>query len=94
MPVIFQTESFPRDKLREVYDYFQSWQSVKNFPVDPNDDLYEVYGICDEDLDDAVFELAARWRKKSPADFDLEGHPPIRTVADLVRLLSRLPREE
>ena len=87
----FPAESYPRDKLRVVYEYFQNLQFVKNFPVDPNDDLYEVYALCDEDLDDAVFELAERYGKKTPTDAGLEGQPPVRTVADVVRFLSRLP---
>ena len=88
----FPAEMYPRDKLREVYKYLQSLQWVKNFPVDPNDDLCKVYGVCDEDLDDAVLELAERLRKRSPTDADIEGQPPVRTVADLVRFLSRLPQ--
>lgn|SRR5215213_59877 len=88
----FPAETYPRDNLREVYKYFQGLQFVKNFPVDPNDDLYKVYGLCDEDLDDVVFELAERCRKRAPADADLEGQSPVRTVADLVRFLSRLPQ--
>lgn len=87
----FPAERYPRDKLRVVYEYFQGLQWVKNFPVDPNDDLSDVYGLADEDLDDAVFELAERYGKKSPTDADIEGQPPVRTVADVVRLLSRLP---
>lgn len=87
----FPTENYPRDRLHEVYTYLQKLQFIKNFPVDPNDDLDKVYGLWDEDLDDAVSELAEQWRKKPPAEVDLEGYPPVRTVADLVRLLSRLP---
>lgn len=79
------------DKLRLVYNYFQSWQSVKEFPVDPNDDLCKVYGIVDDDVDDAVIELASGWRAKLPSTF--EGLQPVRTVADVVRLLHRLPEE-
>ena len=85
----FSGEDIPLYKLREVYDYFQNWQYVKNFPVLPNDDLYKVYGIVDEDVDDAVIELAERWRVKLPATFD--GLEPVRTVGDIVRLLKRLP---
>ena len=83
----FSDEDIPRAKLRLVYDYFQKWQSVKNFPVVPNDDLSKVYGIVDDDVDDAVIELADRWRAKLPATF--EGFPPVRTVADVVHLLNR-----
>jgi hypothetical protein len=88
----FSGEDIPLYKLREVYEYFQNWQSVKNFPVLPADDLIKVYGIVDEDLDDAVIELANRWRAKLPPSF--EGLQPVRTVADIVHLLQQLPPEE
>ena len=90
--VYFSGEDIPRDKLRHVYDYFQNWQSTKDFPVYPNDDLYKVYGIVDDDVDDAVIEMAGRWRAKLPATF--EGLRPIRTIADVVYLLRELPSEE
>ena len=86
----FWAEQIPQDKLRVVYDYLQDWQRpVKDFPVHATDDLYKVYGICEEDLDDAVIELAEKWRVSLPARF--EGVDPVHTVADLVRLLARLP---
>ena len=88
----FSGEKIPRDKLRHVYDFFQSWQSVKDFPVQPNDDLYKVYGIVGDDVDDAVIEIAGRWRAKLPESF--EGLPPVRTVADIAHLLHQLPWEE
>jgi hypothetical protein len=88
----FSGEDIPRDKLRLVYEYFQSWQFIKNFPVRPSDNLSKVYGIVDDDLDDALIELAARWRAKLPPTFD--GLPPVRTVADVVYLLHQLPRQE
>jgi len=87
----FSRERIPADNLRHVYDYFRNWQSAKNFPVHPNDDLYQVYGIVDDDLDDAMIEMAERWRAKLPAEFD--GLRPVRTVADVVHLLHELPRE-
>ena len=88
----FSGEDIPLYKLREVYEYFQNWQSVKNFPVLPTDDLIKVYGIVDEDLDDAVVELANRWRANLPPTF--EGLGPVRTIADIVHLLNRLPQEK
>jgi hypothetical protein len=81
----FSGENIPADKLCHVYDYFQNWQSVKTFPVLPGDDLYKVYGIVDDDVDDAVVELADRWGAKLPVTF--AGLPPVRIVADVVRLL-------
>ena len=88
----FLSEGIPLYKLREVYDYFQNWQLVKKFPVLPNDDLYKVYGICEEDLDDAVVELANRWRVRLPETF--EGLGPVRTVSDIVHLLNQLPSKD
>jgi hypothetical protein len=88
----FSGENIPADKLRHVYDFFQNWQDVKNFPVDPNDDLVKVYGIVDDDLDDAVIEIAGRWPAKLPPTF--EGLGPVRPVADVVHLLHQLPPEE
>jgi len=88
----FRGENIPVYKLYEVYNFFQQWQSVKNFPVLPDDDLYEVYGIVDEDVDDTVIELADRCRAKLPPTF--EGLRPVRTVADIVHLLNQLPPED
>jgi len=90
----FSGESIPHNKLREVYEYLQSSHSVKDFPVLPTDDLCKVYGICHhEDLDDAVIELAQRWRADLPRFFDLERPAPVRSVADLVHFLARLPSQ-
>jgi hypothetical protein len=88
----FSGEDIPLYKLREVHEYFQNWQSIKNFPVLPADDLYKVYGLYNESVDDAVIELANRWRAKLPPTF--EGLQPVRTVADIVHLLQQLPPEE
>jgi len=90
--VYFSGKDIPEDKLRLVYDYFQEWQSVKNFPVLPNDDLSKVYGIVDDDVDDAVIELADRWGATLPVTFD--GLQPVRTVADVVHLLNKLPQDK
>ena len=85
----FAGEQIPRDKLFAVYEYLQGWQSVKDFPVLATDDLCKVYGLCEEDVDDAAIDLAEKWRVVMPADF--EGVDPVHTVADLVRLLADLP---
>lgn len=85
----FAGERIPRDKLYVVYEYLQGEQSVKDFPVLATDDLCKVYGICEEDLDDAAINLATKWHVTLPAEF--EGVEPVRTVADLVRLLASLP---
>ena len=85
----FSGEQIPRDKLFAVYTHLQKWQTVENFPVLATDDLYKIYGLCEEDLDSAVMELAVKWRVFVPADFEVTE--PVYTVADLVRLLAQLP---
>ena len=85
----FSGEQIPRDKLFAVYEYLQKWQTVEDFPVAATDDLCKVYGMCEEDLDDAAIELAEKWRVNLPADY--EGVEPVHTVADLVRFLAGLP---
>ena len=85
----FSADRIPRDKLFVVYEYLQRWMSVEDFPVHATDDLCKVYGICEEDVDDAVIDLAAKWRVVLPADF--EGVGPVHTVAELVRLLAQFP---
>jgi len=87
----FYGQGIPADKLYEVFNYFQDLQTMKNFPVLPDDDLYEVYGICDEDVDDAVIELAAKWRVRLPPDAEWGSMGTVSTVADIVRLLSQRP---
>jgi hypothetical protein len=85
----FSGEGIPLYKLREVFLYFQNWQTVKNFPVNADDDICGVYGICDEDLDDAVEELAKAWGVQLLDPAESLRMPPVRTVADLVRFLAR-----
>ena len=90
----FSGEDIPLYKLREVYRYFQDEQTVKNFPVNPTDDCCDVYGICEDDLDDAVEDLAKAWRVKLPDPAEARRLPPVRTVADLVRFLACCRPEE
>jgi hypothetical protein len=85
----FSADGIPLYRLRDVYAYFQNWQSVDDFPVRPEDVISKVYGMFDEDLDDAAHELAKTWRVKFPDPDELQQMPPVRTVADLVRFLSR-----
>lgn len=90
----FEGEGIPLYRLRDVFIYFQDWQTVKDFPVSAEDDIGDVYGICDEDLDDAVEDLAKAWRVKLPDPAEARRLPPVRTVADLVRFLAGCRPEE
>ncbi len=70
----------PLDILRATYGYFSEWMagSTPEFPVRASDSIYRVYGIVDEDLDDAALEILASCHRDPPADFQA-----IRTVSDL-----------
>jgi hypothetical protein len=85
----FSADQIPRDKLFAVYEHLRGWMSVEDFPVHATDDLCKVYGICEEDIDDAVIDLARKWRVVLPVDFEVVS--PVNTVAELVRLLAQLP---
>jgi hypothetical protein len=85
----FEHEGINERLLREVYHYFQHITSGVDFPVLPTDRLYEVFGLCDEDLDDAILEIAERSGCQTPTTEEVKGLPPVRTVEDVVRLLSR-----
>ena len=76
---------------REVYTYFQKEAIVKNLRLRPEDDLYQVFGIVEEDLDDAVVELARRCGRKDPTTDSLRGLGTVRSVGDLARIISKLP---
>lgn len=83
----------PRQIALEVYQYLQEPQTRPGFPVNPRDDLYKVYGIWNEDLDDAVLELAKKCGCKTPTTGLLEGIAPIKSVEDLVKLLVHLRKQ-
>jgi hypothetical protein len=86
----FSTEAIPERILVEIYRYFQSLQKTKNFPVHPSDDLYKVYGVWNEDLDDAVVELARRCGCKTPTNETVKGMDRVQSIQDLAKLLSKL----
>lgn len=86
----FAEANIPKNILMETYQYLQDSQTTKGFPVCPTDDLYKVYGIWNEDLDDAVLELTKRCGYKQPTTEDVADLPPVHTVKDLIWLLYRI----
>jgi hypothetical protein len=82
----FAAKGFPRDIARSVYDFFERWMS--GIPVVPQDDFARVLQIGEEDLDEALEELARRCASyRIPNGARL---PPLRTMEDLVTWLSQL----
>ena len=70
----------PLDILEAVYGYFSDWMSDAgpHFPVRGSDSIYKIYGIVDEDLDDAALEILGHCHREAPSDFR-----PLLTVSDL-----------
>lgn len=62
-------------------------------PVKPNDDLYKMHGIVDEDLDDLVVEVAEANNFEIPPNTDYWQEPVI-TVENLIRFIASFPRKE
>ena len=86
----FSKQGIPDFLSLEVYKYIQDFRGAKDFAVQPADDLYKVYGIWSEDLDDAVLQLAQKIGCPKPTTEDVKDMPPVHTIEDLVWLLFRL----
>jgi hypothetical protein len=87
----FIVEGIPEPIVIEVYRYLQKQQMVKGFPVNPEDNLEEVYGLQDEDLSDAIVEIAQTCRVPVPPDnAPVWSQAHIFSVEDLVRFVEDL----
>ncbi|MCU0568950.1 MAG: hypothetical protein MUF49_20420 [Oculatellaceae cyanobacterium Prado106] len=87
----FVVDDIPETLAAEVYRYFQKLQQVRNFPVSPEDDIEKVYGLRDENLLDAIAEIAQNCRYPVPPDNDpIWGQALIVTIEDLVRFVDLL----
>jgi hypothetical protein len=84
----FLGEEIPENICFQVYTYLQSVDiNLQDFPIRPTDDLGTVYGICEEDLDEAVLEIA---RRCDCPMTNISNMRAIKTVEDLVRLMVNL----
>lgn len=64
----------------------------KDHAVQPDDDLYRVYGIVEDDLDELVVRLCQDLYGFEPATSDGDGFKPVRTVVDLARFVDYLAK--
>jgi hypothetical protein len=84
----FLGEEIPENICFQIYTYLQSVDiNLQDFPIRPTDDLGTVYGICEEDLDEAVLEIA---RRCDCPMTNISNMRAIKTVEDLVRLMVNL----
>lgn len=78
--------------IRVVYTGLQSWAAVPNFPVAASDDLGEVYGIVDDDLDYFAEEIAIQTGRTL---IHAENNPffdHVKTAKDLILFLNHQPK--
>jgi hypothetical protein len=87
----FVVEGIPEAVSVAVYRYFQKLQMVKNFPVSPEDNIEQVYGLQDEDLTEAIVDIAQICRFPVPPDTSpIWNQAYIFSVEDLVRFVASL----
>ncbi len=74
----FRASFTPEEALPEVlqaaYAKFQEWcASVPDFPVRADDDIGSIYGMVDEDLDDALLEALKDCARRLPPEDQLQA---------------------
>lgn len=88
-PEYFSGEGIPESLCREVYRYLQKGVCVRDFPVEPKDDLAKIYGLYDEDMVDAAVEIAEVCGDQFSSDGETAGRQfgNIVSIEYLVRFL-------
>jgi len=87
----FVVEGIPEALVIEVYRYLQKLQLVKGFPVSPEDNLEQVYGLRDEDLTEAIVNIVRLCNIPIPPENSplwIQAH--IFSVEDLIRFIDFL----
>ncbi|NJR40376.1 MAG: DUF908 domain-containing protein [Leptolyngbyaceae cyanobacterium CSU_1_4] len=87
----FIVEGIPETIAVEVYRYLQKLQLVKSFPVSPEDDMQQIYGLQDEDLTEAIVAIAHICRVPIPPENSpLWAQAQVFSVEDLIRFIDFL----
>ncbi len=87
----FRPDEAPEDLLRIVYATFQQSSVVAAFPVRADDDIGDIYGMVDDDLDDTILEVVAGSGRVLPPVEQLRRMRPVVTVRDLVSFITACP---
>lgn len=90
----FTRQGIPRSVAEIVRAFFQDWKGILDFPVMPGDNIGDVYGIVDEDVDDTFYDLLELCGRRDKPDEAEIGGKPIITVEDLVTLIAQLVTPE
>jgi hypothetical protein len=89
----FAGESVSEDVVSAVYKHFQDWcgNCFKAFPVRAEDDIFGVYQLGPDDLEDDVMELVKVCGRRLPPRKALENMKPLVTVEDIVWFIATCP---
>lgn len=90
----FIGENVPEEVLRNTYDYFHDWSGAVSIPVRATDSIDEIYGISDEDLDEAVEAILTKSKRRLPNEEELENLPLFETVEDIVLFVAASPKSD
>ena len=86
----FEGESIPIPLLEFFYNYFRECADVNDFPVSPDDDVRRVYELDEEEFTDTFREFREKLKCREPSDAEWEKANDLKTVADMVRFISKL----
>jgi hypothetical protein len=89
-PTAFVDVADDDDIAKAVLDALEGEAVLESFVPHPDDDLLEVYGIADEDLDDLVLKLLKKCDCRIPVPDETRDMEPVRTAGDLVRFISEM----
>ncbi|HEY3413256.1 MAG TPA: hypothetical protein VGM51_09390 [Armatimonadota bacterium] len=90
----FTRQGIPRPIAEITRAYFREWMGIADFPVLPADNIADVYGMVDEDLEATFFEVLDLCGRRDKPDEGEMGCPTINTVEDLVKLIALLTTPE
>ena len=89
----FVHRNIPHEILVGTYQYFGQWNASGGelFPVRPTDNIADVYGCVDEDLEDAFDEILKKSGRRQFTEVEMPQPPRVETVEDVVRYVAAAP---
>ncbi|HEY0081332.1 MAG TPA: hypothetical protein VGB61_00975 [Pyrinomonadaceae bacterium] len=89
----FVNRNVPHEVLLNTYNYFGEWNRVAGelFPVRATDNISNVYGCVEEDLDDAVGEILEKSGRRWPTHDEVPQPPAGETIEDVVLYVAAAP---
>lgn len=85
-------EAFPDDEdiAKAALQALEGEAVLESFVPHPDDELLEVYGLADDDLDELVLGLLTTCDCRIPAPDETRKMEPVRTARDLVWFVSAM----